>query len=280
MAQCCTRIRKLNVRDTRQVSDGGLVEVAKNCPSLEWLNTSRSEMPFKITDVGLLSIAENCPLLRHLEVRAPYSNAATRFTRTIIRHDCGLLLLQVQGCDCVTDVGLTWLGRGCRCLVHLDIKNCSKVTNAGVRSISEGCHLLEFLDLTNIKRVTDVGVRHIAHHCTKIKRLNLSGLYLLTDGMKRDFGLEGLQALSVAAPDLTYSALTQIACCCRPHIRRLCRFSKPCTLSSPPLHLPQIPPTRTLRPSAATSTWLAAFKCRRWQSRPWLQVVLFAGLKI
>mmetsp|Transcript_47595 Transcript_47595/g.131898 ORF Transcript_47595/g.131898 Transcript_47595/m.131898 type:complete len:254 (-) Transcript_47595:3206-3967(-) len=253
MAQCCTRIRKLNVRDTRQVSDGGLVEVAKNCPSLEWLNTSRSEMPFKITDVGLLSIAENCPLLRHLEV---------------------------QGCDCVTDVGLTWLGRGCRCLVHLDIKNCSKVTNAGVRSISEGCHLLEFLDLTNIKRVTDVGVRHIAHHCTKIKRLNLSGLYLLTDGMKRDFGLEGLQALSVAAPDLTYSALTQIACCCRPHIRRLCRFSKPCTLSSPPLHLPQIPPTRTLRPSAATSTWLAAFKCRRWQSRPWLQVVLFAGLKI
>jgi len=49
-----------------------------------------------------------------------------------------------------------------------------------------------------------VGVRHIAHHCTKIKHLNLSGIYLLTDGMKRDFGLEGIQALSVAAPDLTY----------------------------------------------------------------------------
>ena len=80
--------------------------------------------------------ALNAAKLLSDEVRAPYSNAATRFTRTIIRHDCGLLLLQVQGCDCVTDVGLTWLGRGCRCLVHLDIKNCSKVR--GVWSMVDG----------------------------------------------------------------------------------------------------------------------------------------------
>ena len=32
------------------------------------------------------------------------------------------------------------------------------------------------------------------------------------DGMKRDFGLEGLQALSVAAPDLTYVG-AGLRCC-------------------------------------------------------------------
>ena len=47
-----------------------------------------------------------------------------------------------------------------------------------------------------VNQITDVGVRHLALGCKKIERLILSGVYLLTNGMDRDFGLEGLQALA------------------------------------------------------------------------------------
>ena len=76
---------------------------------MEWLDTSRTEMAFKITDVGLLSLAEKCPLMKYI---------------------------RCDGCDNLTDVGMSWIGRGCRGLQHLDLKNCTKISNAGVRNHS------------------------------------------------------------------------------------------------------------------------------------------------
>lgn len=40
------------------------------------------------------------------------------------------------------------------------------------------------------------------------KHLDASGLYLLTDGMKREFGFEGLQSLSATCPELEALFLT------------------------------------------------------------------------
>ena len=66
MAQHCSKLRRLIVKDTRQLTDASLVDVARHCETLEHLDTTRSEMPWKITDVGLLGLAECCPLLRTL----------------------------------------------------------------------------------------------------------------------------------------------------------------------------------------------------------------------
>ena len=142
--------------------------MAKRCPALEWIDTSRSDLPWKITDVGILGLSEGCPLLH---------------------------TLMAQGCDQLTDVALAWLGRGCRALKHLDLKHCAKISNAGVRALAEGCFELEYLDLTSLKGVTDTGVRSLAANCPRLTHLDLNGMYMLTDGKERDFGLEGLQAL-------------------------------------------------------------------------------------
>lgn len=168
MATNCRRIRRLNLKDGKQFSDIGLVEVAKRCEALEWVDTSRTELPWKITDVGILGLAESCGMLQ-----------------TLI----------AQGCDQLTDVAMSWLGRGCQALTHLDLKHCSKISNAGVRALSEGCYDLRYLDLSKMKGVTDTGVRALATNCAGMRYLALGGMYMLTDGKKRDFGLEGLQAL-------------------------------------------------------------------------------------
>ena len=161
-------MRRLNLRDARQLSDIALVEVAKRCEALEWIDTSRSDLPWKITDVGVLGLAESCPLLK---------------------------TLVAQGCDQLTDVAMAWLGRGCRALTHLDLRHCAKISNAGVRALAESCYALEYLDLSGQKGVTDTGVRALAANCPNLRHLNLAGMYMLTDGKQRDFGLEGLQAL-------------------------------------------------------------------------------------
>eukprot|EP00615_Pteridomonas_danica_P019386 CAMPEP_0114383778 /NCGR_PEP_ID=MMETSP0102-20121206/4948_1 /TAXON_ID=38822 ORGANISM="Pteridomonas danica, Strain PT" /NCGR_SAMPLE_ID=MMETSP0102 /ASSEMBLY_ACC=CAM_ASM_000212 /LENGTH=1302 /DNA_ID=CAMNT_0001539917 /DNA_START=24 /DNA_END=3932 /DNA_ORIENTATION=+ len=183
MATNCRRIRRLNLRDGKQFSDIGLVEVAKRCEALEWVDTSRSELPWKITDVGILGLAESCGMLK---------------------------TLVAQGCDQLTDVAMSWLGRGCQALTHLDLKNCAKISNAGVRALSEGCYDLRYLDLTKMKGVTDTGVRALAANCAGLTHLFLGGMYMLTDGKKRDFGLEGLQALCGHAKNV--EALHLVGC--------------------------------------------------------------------
>ena len=103
--------------------------------------------------------------------------------------------LNLNGCEMVTDAGLSWLAKGCVGLEWIDMTNCAKVTNGGMRCIGEGCPDLQHIVLAHLKRVTDVGLRFLVQGCSKLKYLNATGVFLLSDGMKRDFGFEGLQAL-------------------------------------------------------------------------------------
>ena len=175
LGDSCHELRWLSLAECKQLSDEGVLEVAKNCPTLETLNLTRSELPFKLTDVALLSVAEMCAMVVSIEL---------------------------GGCEMITDVGLSWVGRGCPALETLVLRDCAKVSNAGVRAVSDGCHHLRAIDLKNCKRVTDVGVRQLGQGCARLAKLDASGLFLLTDGMKREFGFEGLQALSGCCPEM------------------------------------------------------------------------------
>ncbi len=99
-------------------------------------------------------------------------------------------------------MGISWLAGGCHGLEVLNICNCEKVTDVAMRALGENCVSLKYLNIKNCKRITDVGVRLIGNGCPAIKSLDLGGLYLLTDGMNRNFGLEGLQALGASASNL------------------------------------------------------------------------------
>ena len=185
MAAKCKVIKTLNLSECKQVSDVGVLAVSQGCMALEELDLSRSELQFKITDVSLLALGERSDVLRKINLK---------------------------GCDMVTDAGLAWLAAGCKGLEWLDITNCSKVTNGGMRCLGEGCPDLTYCNLSHLKKVTDVGLRFLAQGCDKLHTLNATGVFLLSDGMKRDFGFEGIQALGRAPCATTIKTLNLTGC--------------------------------------------------------------------
>eukprot|EP00636_Phaeomonas_parva_P005942 CAMPEP_0118879012 /NCGR_PEP_ID=MMETSP1163-20130328/18872_1 /TAXON_ID=124430 /ORGANISM="Phaeomonas parva, Strain CCMP2877" /LENGTH=822 /DNA_ID=CAMNT_0006815021 /DNA_START=227 /DNA_END=2692 /DNA_ORIENTATION=+ len=168
MGEKCAHIQHVDLKGCPQTSDTGVLAVATGCSGLQYLDLSRSEFPFKVTDISLMALGERTPYLE---------------------------TLLLSGCNMLTDAGLNWLAKGCHALQTVRLAGCEKITNAGVRTMAEANPLLKELDLSNLKRVTDVGVRYISERCKALEKINLKNLFLLSDGMKRDFGLEGLQAL-------------------------------------------------------------------------------------
>jgi len=165
----CHHLKKLNLTGCKLISDVGILELTKGCGRLEELHMPRTALFFKITDVALLTLADRAP---------------------------GLTKLDISGNELITDVGMDWLSSGCHALQDLNIKDLFKVTDAGLRCLAEGCVDLINLSLSGLRYCTDVGVRHLSQGCRKIEKLNLDGMYLLSNGMARNFGWEGLQALS------------------------------------------------------------------------------------
>jgi len=185
MSDNCADIRHLNIKECHHVSDATAHALSYQCPSLEYITFSRSEMSFQITDVSLLAFGERSRNLRTLCLR---------------------------GCDMITDTGISWLSKGCQNLQYLDLTNCSKVTNGGMRFIGDTCSDLRSINLKHLKRITDVGIRFVTQGCPRLESLNATGLYLISDGLMRDFGFEGLQALARSDCAKTMSALNLSGC--------------------------------------------------------------------
>lgn len=170
LGDCCPGLKRLNVKECIQISDIGIVSL-NALKSLESINISRKNLSSRITDVSLLALAEGCRDLQSISL---------------------------SGCEMITDVGISWIANGCRKLTQLNIANCYKVSNAGLRYIGEECHQLRKIVINNVKKISDVGIRFLANGCNNLEQLHASGLYLLTDGVSREFGLEGIQSLGAS----------------------------------------------------------------------------------
>ena len=144
-------------------------------------------MPFRVTDVALLQLelGQACQ---------------------------SLVSINLHGCEMISDTGLSWLSGWSKELRHIDLSNCSKVTNSGIRHLGEGCKKLRSIVLVNLRRVSDVGVRCLATGCHHLEALNGSGLTMLSDGVDRSFGLEGLQALGKSNCSTTMKHLNLHGC--------------------------------------------------------------------
>ena len=172
LSESARGLKHLNLRECKLVSDIGLTFLSQGCTELVDLNLRRSELPFRVTDVALLQIGQGCQSLQ---------------------------ALNLHGCELISDTGLSWLAGWAKQLRHVNLTNCTKITNAGVRHLGDGCPKLISAVLTNVKRVSDVGLRCLANGCSALETLNCSGLSMLSDGVNREFGLEGLQALGASS---------------------------------------------------------------------------------
>ncbi|OQR80756.1 hypothetical protein ACHHYP_17234 [Achlya hypogyna] len=178
LAYQCRRITFLDLSHCLSVSDSGVVDIAQYCTRLETLLVAspKGSVNERITDIACLSLGEHC-------------------------HE--LQVLNVSGCTFVSDVGVAWLVQGCCRLESLDTTHCFKLTDESLRAIGAGAPRLHTLQIGHAKNVSDVGLRFVAEGCPGLAVLGLRQLYLVSDGAKRNFGLEGLQAIAKTCSRLT-----------------------------------------------------------------------------
>ena len=93
-------LQVLKVRECVSVSDQGIISIAEYCPELEYVDVSRSQLQFKIGDACLSVLGERSKSLR---------------------------VFLADGCEHITDVGLTWLSSGCKHLERVELESCVKV---------------------------------------------------------------------------------------------------------------------------------------------------------
>ena len=146
VASICTSLVDLNVSACRSVTDIGLVEVSKNCPSFCRLTVNDDPSSTgSMTDVGLRLLAEHCPNLELLRISS-CPQVTDIGIKEIALHCTKLSELDVSHCLGVTDVALKFLGGGCINLLKLDASSCVQLTAVGINDVLKGCRHLQIIN--------------------------------------------------------------------------------------------------------------------------------------
>eukprot|EP00899_Mesostigma_viride_P025647 jgi/Mesvir1/6267/Mv19976-RA.1 len=120
----CPRLRHVNFRHCRGVTDAGISALARGCPLLEHVNLAGCK---RVMDAGVQAVGEHCPRLRYLNV----------------------------SCCRVTDVGIVTVAEHCSALSWLWVSRCDAVTNASIRVVALECPLLRYLNVDGCDAVTE-----------------------------------------------------------------------------------------------------------------------------
>lgn len=138
----------------REFEDIINLQVAKNCPGLEFVS-----IVCGMNDLMLTQLGSFCPLLKEVHI------------------------YDLPSC---TDIGLIALAEGCRHLRALIIKNSSgylcDITDQSIIKLSESCRLLESLRLQSLE-LTDESLSTIGRNCKHLKQLYLNDLDVSETGL-------------------------------------------------------------------------------------------------
>ena len=240
LADSASDLRQLNLRDCKLISDVGLSYLSLGCPKLSEINLRRSEMPFRITDVALLQLGQAYTSLVAINLHGCEMISDTGLSWLAgwskeLRH------LDLSNCNKVTNCGIRHIGEGKSLRPYLldDIREKPRRYFTKTLLTLLGCQNLRSIVLSNLKRVSDIGVRCLATGCNHIEALNGkdesirlftlderdkwshvlnhlhlqgSGMSMLSDGVHRSFGLEGLQALGQSNSSATMKHLNLHGC--------------------------------------------------------------------
>ena len=86
LAQSSPNMMVFKAKNSTFISDQSLLILSQHCKDLDYIDVSRDNFKYRISDVGMLALGQRSAALR---------------------------VLNVHGCDNITDVGLAWLAEGC-----------------------------------------------------------------------------------------------------------------------------------------------------------------------
>ncbi|KAL4172094.1 hypothetical protein KRP22_007268 [Phytophthora ramorum] len=187
---------KLNLKGLRKVSDRGVMEIAKGCPSVTNISLSGRN----ITAQTFKLLGKMCRKLRVLDVSerqdletpACFMNLVSRTTRGIYPPN-PLRRIDLSATN-VCDSGVSVLAAACRQLECINLSKCAQITDFAAEALASRCFQLKVLLLANTRGITDRTLTALAFTKIPLEVLDLSGNTRVTD--------EGILALSTSCQQI------------------------------------------------------------------------------
>ena len=165
------------------MSNTTLTTLFGSCRELSVLHLSTSYYSSSPTALGAEYIFDNgYPSLTMVSLS--YNAVADMALRTIFTHCHGMLDVELDDCDHVTDETIKTLARSCPLLGTLRINTCPMVTVAGVLEVASRCTHLISLDLSDI-HINDQLLIQLSINCPSLNTLMLQ----IYDGVVTKVGI-------------------------------------------------------------------------------------------
>ncbi|POM61945.1 hypothetical protein PHPALM_28961 [Phytophthora palmivora] len=184
-------LTKLNLKGLRKVSDRGVMEIAKGCPTLANISLSGRNITaqtFKLLGkmcrrLRVLDISER----QDLETPACFMHLVSTTTsgsqHPLRRIDLSATNICDTGCAQITDFAIEALASCCFQLKVLMLANTRGITDRTLTALAFTKIPLELLDLSGNTRVTDAGLLALCTSCQQIQELRLKGCDRLSQKM-------------------------------------------------------------------------------------------------
>lgn len=171
------RLRKLDLSGCAGLTDEGAAHLAL-AKSLTWLSLRGCR---RLSDRAL-QVLERVPLLRHLCLAGCVGITDAAMASVLTLCLWGLMRLDLDRCQGLTDAGLAMLGNSggkFPMLRHLSLSGCQGITNFGLSTL-RGMTSLESLDISACSQVDDAGLHHLAV-LPRLRLLTLGGTPVLSN---------------------------------------------------------------------------------------------------
>eukprot|EP00941_MAST-03F_sp_MAST-3F-sp1_P003092 g3092.t1 len=204
------RLGVLNVSACKDISDDGLLFLAKGCPNLTSLNLWRVN---KITNDGVKALAERLNL--KTIVLSSCENVGDKGLLSLAMHCPGLENLYVSNCSLLSDKGLIAIAENCCKMKSIYLSN-TNASSLSLKALGKNCHQLQTIYLNGSRvddtgcialakcseleeialdfceDVTDNGVQAFAHCCKRLRSLSLDSCDQVSDDLRNSLKGRGI----------------------------------------------------------------------------------------
>jgi len=171
----CNRIRTLELRNCRGITDTGLLYVSIHAPALHVISI---EGCFRITDKGIKRILKKCAgSLTSLNL-SNCPRVTNRSLSRLTKAKDTLWELNLSKLDVITESAFAWMNKDTK-IKNLILDGCKLIDDAAVKFFS-ACTSLEILSMNGCHKITDKAVEMLADNCPGIHTLSLAECTHLT----------------------------------------------------------------------------------------------------
>ena len=148
-----------------------------------------------VTNVGLIRIARRNPNLRELDISGCHALSDASI-REVGMNCAQLANLNLSSCHSIDGAGFVAIAECCKLLRKLNISKCRNIQKWGLNKIFYECKKLEEVDVSYLREVCDEELRILAQNCPNMVKLVAKEAPYISD--------QGINVMCQYCPDLDY----------------------------------------------------------------------------